>query len=55
MDFAAYQDKVKLFRMVESNIRLIDQLSPNVFDKFHTPFLLTVDNNKEFKVVPEYV
>lgn len=50
MDFHSQRKQMKIYRMVESDIRLLDEILPKTLDNFQLPFLLTFDND-QFEVI----
>ena len=43
LDFYSTRNEITLFRMVESDVRLLDQILPKSLDSFALPFLLQFD------------
>lgn len=51
--FFRWSKNVKIYRVVESDARLIDILLPNALDKFSLPFLFVARNKEDsFKIMP---
>lgn len=51
--FFRWRKHVQIYRVVESDARLVDILSPNALDKFSLPFLFVAKNKDDsFTVVP---
>lgn len=54
MDFYSQRKQIKVYRMVESDVRLLDEILPKSLDNFKLPFLLHFDND-QFNVIVKYV
>lgn len=52
MEMSKYSKDILLYRMVESDIRLIDQILSETLDNFKLPLLL-VYNDGVFKPIPK--